>query len=111
MSLRFLGRYLARHRVRYAAGVLLLLATNACALLIPWVIKDVIDALGGGDGARATRDAVTLGALVVVGLALLQALARTASRLVLLGAGQRVEAEIRHDLVAALLRLEPAFYQ
>ena len=102
MSLRLLGRYLARHRVRYAAGVVLLLATNACALLIPWVTKDVIDALGGAEGARATRDVVTLGALMVVALALLQALARTASRLVLLGAGQRVEAEIRHDLFAGL---------
>ena len=111
MSLRLLGRYLARHRVRYAAGVVLLLATNACALLIPWVTKDVIDALGGAAGSQATREVVTLGALVVVALALLQALARTASRLVLLGAGQRVEAEIRHDLFEAFLRLEPAFYQ
>ena len=111
MSLRLLGRYLARHRGRYAAGVVLLLATNACALLIPWVTKDVIDALGGAGGSRATREAVTLGALMVVALALLQALARTASRLVLLGAGQRVEAEIRHDLFEAFLRLEPAFYQ
>jgi ATP-binding cassette subfamily B protein len=31
--------------------------------------------------------------------------------LVLLGAGQRVEAEIRQDLFEAFLRLEPAFYQ
>jgi ATP-binding cassette subfamily B protein len=111
MSFRLLGRYLARHRVRYAAGIVLLLATNACALLIPWVTKDVIDALGGAGVARATRTTVALGALTVVWLALLQGLTRTASRLVLLGAGQRVEAEVRHDLFAALLRLEPAFYQ
>jgi ATP-binding cassette subfamily B protein len=39
------------------------------------------------------------------------AVTRTASRLVLLGAGQRVEAEIRADLIDAFLRLEPAFYQ
>jgi ATP-binding cassette subfamily B multidrug efflux pump len=111
MSLRRLGRYLARHRVRYAAGVLLLLATNVCALLIPWVTKDVIDALGGAEAGRATRQIVAFGALLVVALALVQALARTASRLVLLGAGQRVEAEIRHDFFEVLLRLEPAFYQ
>src|SRR5262245_55747564 len=41
MPVAILGRYLARHRARYAVGVLLLLATNACALLIPWVTKDV----------------------------------------------------------------------
>ena len=106
-----LGRYLARHRARYAAGVVLLLATNACALLIPWVTKDVVDALGGAGRSAATRETVAFGALLVVVLALVQALVRTTSRLVMLGAGQRVEAEIRADLVDAFLRLEPAFYQ
>src|SRR5262245_20297121 len=86
MALRTLGRYLARHRGRYAAGVLLLVATNACALLIPWVTKDVIDSLGVASG-HATRQTVTAGALLVVGLALVQAVTRTTSRLVLLGAG------------------------
>ena len=111
MPVSVLGRYLARHRARYAAGVVLLLATNACALLIPWVTKDVVDALGGAGRSAATRETVAFGALLVVVLALVQALVRTTSRLVLLGAGQRVEAEIRADLVDAFLRLEPAFYQ
>src|SRR5215471_18183618 len=46
MPVSILGRYLVRHRARYAAGVLLLVVTNACALLIPWVTKTVVDALG-----------------------------------------------------------------
>lgn len=111
MPVSTLGRYLARHRARYAVGVLLLLATNACALLIPWVTKDVVDALGGTGRSAATRQTVAVGALLVVALALLQALVRTASRLVLLGAGQRVETAIRADLFDAFLRLEPGFYQ
>jgi ATP-binding cassette, subfamily B, multidrug efflux pump len=111
MPVSILGRYLARHRVRYAAGVLLLIATNACALLIPWVTKNVVDALGQAGGSSTTRQTVAAGALLVVGLALAHAVTRTASRLVLLGAGQRVEAEIRSDLIDAFLRLEPAFYQ
>jgi len=111
MSVPILGRYLARHRARYAAGVACLLATNACALSIPWVTKDVVDALSGAGRLGATRETVAAGALLVVALALAQAMARTASRLVLLGAGQRVEAEIRADLFDAFLRLEPAFYQ
>ena len=111
MPVSTLGRYLARHRARYATGVLLLLATNACALLIPWVTKDVVDALGGTGRADSVRGTVALGTLLVVALALVQALVRTASRLVLLGAGQQVENEIRADLFGAFLRLEPAFYQ
>ena len=111
MPVSTLGRYLARHRARYAAGVLLLLATNVCALLIPWVTKDVVDALGGAGRSAATRQTIAVGALLVVALALLQALVRTVSRLVLLGAGQRVETAIRADLFDAFLRLEPGFYQ
>jgi len=111
MPVSILGRYLARHRVRYATGVFLLLATNACALLIPWVTKDVVDALGGADRGDSVRSTVAVGVLLVVALALIQAIVRTASRLVLLGAGQRVETEIRADLFDAFLRLEPAFYQ
>src|SRR5262249_46677711 len=91
MPVSILGRYLARHRARYAAGVLLLLATNACALLIPWVTKDVVDALGNTGRSSATRETLAMGALLVVALALLQAVTRTVSRLVLLGAGQQVE--------------------
>jgi ATP-binding cassette, subfamily B, multidrug efflux pump len=111
MPVRILARYLARHRARYAAGILLLVATNVCALLIPWVTKDVIDALGDPARSGATRETVVAAALVVAALALVQAIVRTVSRLVLLGAGQRVEAAIRSDLFDAFLRLEPAFYQ
>jgi ATP-binding cassette subfamily B protein len=111
MPVSILGRYLARHRARYAAGVLLLIATNACALLIPWVTKNVVDALGRAGQSSATRATVASGALLVVLLALAHAVTRTASRLVLFGAGQRVESEIRADLIDAFLRLEPAFYQ
>jgi len=110
MPVAILGRYLARHRARYAFGVLLLIATNACALLIPWVTKNVVDALGHASQSGATQRTVTTGALLVVGLAIAHALTRTCSRLVLLGAGQRVEADIRADLIDAFLRLEPAFY-
>jgi ATP-binding cassette subfamily B protein len=109
MSVSVLSRYLARHRTRYAAGIALLLATNACALLIPWVTKDVIDALGAtGEASRAT---VIQGALLIAALALLQGATRTASRVTVLGAGQRVEAEIRREMFDRLLALEPAFYQ
>jgi ATP-binding cassette subfamily B multidrug efflux pump len=111
MPVSILGRYLARHGARYAVGVLLLLATNACALLIPWVTKDVVDTLGGAGRVVATHETVAMGALLVVLLAIVQAITRTASRLVLLGAGQRVESEIRADLFAAFLRLETGFYQ
>jgi len=103
VSIRILLRYVARYRARYLAGFALLLATTLCALAIPWVIKLTIEAIGSAIGPA--RTAVGLGALAIVGLALLQGVARSASRLALLGASQRVEADIRNDLFRRLLRL------
>ena len=107
MPLRVLIRYLGRYRARYAGGFALLLLTNLAALAIPWVIKWTIETVA----ARVPGETITGGALAIVGLALLQGLTRTGSRLALLGASQRVEADIRTDLFRQLLRLPPAFYQ
>ena len=103
-----LAGYVRAHGWRYATGTVLLVNTQGVALLIPWAIKDTIEALGR-EGAGP--DAATRGAALIVGLALLQGVARTLSRLTLLGAGQRVEADIRHDLYGKLLTRPPAFYQ
>jgi ATP-binding cassette subfamily B protein len=120
LPLRVLWRYLWRYRVRYLAGLGLLVATNAGALAIPWVIKWTVEALvesvdpaagAGHAGAGGRLGAVTAGALGIVGLALAQGVTRAASRLALLGASQRVEADMRDDLFARLLTLGPAFYQ
>jgi len=107
MPLRVLCRYLLRYRARYAGGFALLLATNLAALAIPWVIKETIEAVA----ARAPWAAVGRGALVIVSLALLQGITRAGSRFALLGASQRVEADIRNDLFRHLVRLSPVFYQ
>lgn len=107
MPVRVLLRYLARHRTRYLGGFAFLLATNVCALAIPWVVKGAIEAVAGGTALGA----VTAGALAIAGLAVLQGVTRSASRFALLGASQRVEADIRNELFDRLLRLPPAFYQ
>ena len=111
MSVWSLGRYLARHRARYAAGVVLLLATNACALLIPWVTKDVVDALGGTGrsgsvrGHGGDRHPPRRRACAGPGPRPHRVASRPAR------GGQQVETEIRADLFDAFLRLEPGFYQ
>jgi ATP-binding cassette subfamily B protein len=106
MAARALFRYLGGQRRRYAGGFVLLVATNLCALAIPWTVKTTIEGIGGVDPAGAAA----WGAAVVVTLALLQGLIRVASRLWLLGAAQRVEARIRDDLFQRLLGQPAAFY-
>jgi ATP-binding cassette subfamily B protein len=106
MPLRVLVGYLGRYRARYAGGLALLVATNLAALAIPWVIKWTIEAIA----ARAGAELVAGGALAIAVLALLQGVTRAGSRFALLGASQRVEADIRDDLFRQLARLPPAFY-
>jgi ATP-binding cassette, subfamily B, multidrug efflux pump len=118
VSIRILVPYLARYRARYLSGFALLLATNLAALAIPWVVKRTIEAVGPAVGrpvaplvGTTPGRALTAGALLIVGLAILQGATRLASRYALLGASQRVEADIRDDLFDRLLRLPPAYYQ
>jgi ATP-binding cassette subfamily B protein len=108
-AVRVLARYLDRYRARYLGGFALLAATTLCALAIPWVIKRTIEALAAAAGGGGP--ALAAGPLLIVGLALVQAITRAASRLALLGASQRVEADLRDELFGRLLRLPPAFYQ
>jgi ATP-binding cassette subfamily B protein len=110
MTARLLLSHLDRYRARYLGGIALLLGTNLCGLGIPWVLRRTIDEIrpgaGGGDAGL-----VLAGAVGIVALAGLQALSRTASRHLFLGASQRVEADIRERLFALLLSQPAVFYQ
>jgi ATP-binding cassette subfamily B protein len=89
-----------------AVGLAALLATNACAMAIPWLLKWAIEAIGAG----ASRAVVTRLAFALAGIALLGGMFRTASRIAIYWAGRRVEYDIRNDLFTHLLHLPPAFY-
>jgi ATP-binding cassette subfamily B multidrug efflux pump len=97
-------RYAGRYRARYLAGYLCLAAGTGLSLAIPWTIKRAIEAL--------ERDASTapIGTLVtlIVTLAVLNAVARLASRFSAIGAGQRVEFDLRNDLYASIQSFSPA---
>lgn len=103
---RLLG-YVLCYRVRYLAGTLCLLVATACSLGIPWSTKTAVDALRAADAGRGVGGAV----LLILALAIANGLARLGSRLSMIGAGQRVEHDIRRDLFAHLATLPPAFYQ
>ena len=97
-----------------ALGCLCLAATNALGLAIPWLLKTAIDSLGGAHGVPAletARHLVSRTALVIVACALVQALIRTWSRVLIFNAGRNIEYSLRRDLFAHLARMDPAFYR
>lgn len=94
------------YRRSYVAGLSWLIATNALALGIPWLLRAAVHELTSG--ASAPRVAVF--ACGMIGLALLQAWARTISRLLILGASRKIAFDVREAFFAKLLALDAAFY-
>ncbi len=91
---------------RFAWGFVLLLATNALSLWIPWLLRDAIRAMELGSELRVVVEL----ALAMVAVGLLQAVVRTVSRRMILGASRHIVHDIRQAFFAHLQRLGPSFY-
>ena len=104
-GLRWILPYLKAQRGRLVRGGLLVCATNALQLSIPWLSKRAIDQLQASHWGPARTVAWTVAAV-----ALVQAVIRVFSRTALLDAGRYVEHAVRRDLFGHLTELTPSFY-
>jgi ATP-binding cassette subfamily B multidrug efflux pump len=95
-----------RHRWRFAAGVVLLLATNALALSIPWLVKLAVDSVQRGE----TSGRVALLAAAIAAVAVAQAAVRTLSRIAILGASRHIVYALRNRFFARLVTLPTPFF-
>ena len=82
------------------------MAATGFSLAIPWTVKHAIDALARDGAAAALGPYVGL----ILVLAAANGVARLGSRFTILGAGQRVEADLRDRLYTALQTFPPAFF-
>lgn len=94
-------------RWRYGVGSVLLLLTNGCALLVPWLLKLAIEALRQ-PGSVPFPVAAYAVAIAVVALA--HCLVRIFSRTTILHAARLIEFRVREALFARLLSLDSSFY-
>ncbi len=100
-------RHWARPYLRpYLAGLSWLIATNALALGIPWLLRAAVHELTVGTTFRR----LSLYAAGMVVLALAQSWVRTISRLAILGASRRIAFDVREAFFAKLLTLDAAYY-
>jgi len=104
--MRRLWTYLWRYRRRYILGGACLLATATLAMLVPYLLKRAIDAIGHGSPWRQ----ISLYALLIVLIALVQGVVRTLSRALIFNVGRDVEYDLRNDLFAHLQRLPLSYY-
>lgn len=94
-------------RWRYAIGAFLLVLTNACALLVPWLLKTAIDGLQHPERATLSSGKIALLiGLIAVGYAFVRILSRT----VLLNAARILEFQVREALFARLMTLDLVFF-
>lgn len=104
--LRF-RKFFLRYRRGYALGLLFLLLTNALTLMMPWILKLAIDSLRI---PHLERSVLAYFALILMGVAVVQAIIRTQSRLYILGISRRLEVDIQNAVFRHLQTLAPSFY-
>ena len=99
-----LTTWLWRYRGRILAGFVALLVVNVAGILMPLVIREVIDRLARGEGGLLRSG------LYIVGLAVVVMVFRFLWRLFFIGTARRIERDLREKLYRHLLSLPASFY-
>lgn len=106
MSRRLRG-YVLRHRRAYLIGFALSLLSTGLSVTNPWVLRLAVDGIRAGAAPR-----LLLGlAAAYVGISLTGGFIRFHWRMKMLGAGRRIEYEIRNDYFEHLQRMHQGFFQ
>jgi ATP-binding cassette, subfamily B, multidrug efflux pump len=98
--------YMMGCRNAYLLGGLLLLLTNAFALLIPWLLKLAVQSFQHPGSGRSPGQYAGL----IILAALLHGVIRIFSRTTMLNAGRTIEFRIREELYAKLLALDLPYF-
>ncbi|MCA8981864.1 MAG: ABC transporter ATP-binding protein [Planctomycetes bacterium] len=105
--------FLRRYFGSTALGALCILLSVGLKVWIPLLIGDALEAFeqwNPAEGRDALVDGALQSALLIAGTALVVALVRTASRVLILGNSRRVAADVREHVFDHLLRLAPSFF-
>ena len=105
--MRRLYAYMLRYKLRYAFGLVCLLITATLAMIIPYFLKRAVEVIEHD----RQLNGLTFFIVLIIGMAMLQAVARTFSRAVIFNIGRDIEYDLRNDVFAHLLTLSQGFYQ
>ena len=105
-NLRIAAPYYRPYRVRFIAGLLIVLASSALASVIPWLLRRAIDAIGAGAPMSTIWK---LSALIVLA-ALVGGAFRYGMRELINGVSRWMEYDLRNDLFTHLETLDAAYF-
>ncbi|MCB9556775.1 MAG: ABC transporter ATP-binding protein [Deltaproteobacteria bacterium] len=103
--------YLRPHRGGVIAGILALAITNGLVQTVPWLVKQTIEAIEAVVKRGADSRAVIWLSLAIICVAVLQALIRILSRILIFNVGRHAEYELRREVFAHLCTLDGEFYR
>ncbi len=104
-SIKIVLPYLFKYKWEYLFGFSLLVAINLLAAYIPQLIKKAIDAL-----SSQMHGEIKSIIIIVLALALVMAVIRTMSRMVVFGIGRSVEYDLKKSLFNHLISMQPNFF-
>lgn len=117
-ELRRISPLFQRYRGRYLVGVVALIGAVILRISVPYILGRTVDVLrnaaadpsaSGVSATELTRLAL-FGGLAIGGVAVVGAILRTTSRLLVLGNSRRAVRDLRNDVMAHLLKLSPSYY-
>jgi ATP-binding cassette subfamily B protein len=106
-ELRSVLPYFRPYRTGFALGLVCVLFANGFQVVGPWLLKLAIDGIGD---PSVTRGHIARLAGLIVLAALLGGAFRYGMRELLNGISRRMEADLRNDFFAHLVRLDPTFF-
>ena len=122
--------YISRYKGRVTLGLLVLGAMGVVGNLLPLVIGTLIDSLSGRPAPLAgssgiarpmlsllipfyhasSRQTLLVYCLALVGIVALKGVLSFSTRWILIGVSRDIEYDLRNDLLAKLVQMEPEFY-
>jgi ATP-binding cassette subfamily B protein len=110
---RRLLRYFRRYWVLFVVGIVFLVATNICALLIPRQIGSAVQALqdATSNDIQLVINDIKPFAITIMLLAVGAAVTRIASRLFIFYAGRYIESDVRNELFEKLTNLSVDYFE
>ncbi len=105
--LEFIKRYTLKYWPYYLSGLVALIITNYIATVIPLKIQLAIDLLVQKQPFMGIKQTL----ISIIGLAIILAISRTLSRVLIFIPGRKVEYDLRNDLFEHLLSLSASYYR
>jgi ATP-binding cassette subfamily B protein len=105
-ELRDLLRLLLKYKNRLIMGIFFLLLVDGSHMIVPWILKFVIDDLS----MLPLSNSLLFYASIIMGLGLIVVLFRYLWRLMIIGTSRMIERDIRNDLYHRLMTLGSKFY-